>query len=68
MIDGEKEFYELSDEAREVLRFVYKKRRVLPVAGNAFIELLDADFIKWEEDERVVLTERGEKCSSFFFA
>ncbi len=67
MIESEEEFYKLSDEAREVLRFVYKKSRVYPINGNAFIELLDAGFIKWNEDESVVLTEKGLKCSLFFF-
>ncbi len=67
MIEGDEEFYKLSDEAREVLRFVYKKQGVYPVCGNAFIELLDAGFIKWNEDESVVLTEKGLKCSLFFF-
>jgi hypothetical protein len=67
MIQGEEEFYRLSDEAQEVLRFVHKKGKVYPVNGNAFIELLDAGMIIWQENESVVLTEKGLLCSLYFF-
>ena len=67
MMEGENEFYKLSDVARELLKWIYKKRKVYPINGNALIELLNAGMIIWQEDESVVLTEKGLKCSLFFF-